>query len=83
MNIAGAQTGAPHPTDRQILFEQIQMHVIHAPVIRVIAIDRDEIGAVFMPCGFSVIPGVLPPTVHLNNQHCHTEIKGFIYLSRK
>jgi hypothetical protein len=61
MNIAGAP--AHHSavaTDRQVLFERIQMHVIHALVVKMIAIDSAESGAVFMPCGFSVMQGVHP-----------------------
>lgn len=61
MNIAGA---APHhsavATDRHVLFERIQMHVIHALVVKMIAIDSVEIGAVFMLCGFSVMQGLWP-----------------------
>ena len=70
MNIAGAP---PHlitqayycaaTADRHVLFQRIQMHVIHALVVKMIAIDSDKIGAVFMPCGFSAIPGVSSPLI--------------------
>jgi len=51
------------------------MHVIHALVVKMIAIDSNEIGAVSCHVVFLSSLEFNPPTIRTNNQHSSPDIK--------